>query len=130
MDTISWPAFALGAALALAKAIDLLIDRLRERRKETSANQREDRKTVYERLDKLETKYDDLREKYDTAVDQRDEAERERDNLKRLYSRMANAVQWLILDNELMCRKLGINPSHKYRDLTGETLNGGINPND
>lgn len=113
-----------------------VVDSIMERRKLSAAGQRDDRKTVWERLDIVEAKYDALRTKYDAAIDavqlagdERDKVKKERDYFHYHYGRVVNAVQWLILDNEKMCQMLGIVPTHKYRDMTGEFLDGGENPN-
>lgn len=124
---ISWVLpFLVGVALpGMAKILDAVM----ERRKAAAAGQREDRKTVWERLDILEAKYDALRDKYDRTIDEKQAAEEERDHLKRLYIRVVNTVQYLVLDNDLMCRRLGIKPTHSYAELSGELLDGGGNPN-
>ena len=124
---ISWVLpFLVGVALpGMAKILDAVM----ERRKAAAAGQREDRKTVWERLDIFEHKYDTLREKYDTLMDQKQSIEDERDHIKRLYILVVNTVQYLVLDNDLMCRRLGIKPTHTYAELSGELLDGGGNPN-
>lgn len=111
-----------GAVASLFKWIDSTIDRRREDKKERDKEADQRRITDADRLDTVQERYDKLRKQKDDQDDAFDKQERELRNVIKLYDGAITAVQWLILDNQLMSRKLGLPPDPRYLHLTNNDI--------
>lgn len=141
MGEVTWPALIAAAVMAAAKTLDWLYEQYQARREkakkdrvERSADERETRKTAWERADTLEQKYDQLWDKYDKRGEQLVKCEDELDTTRRRLFRFVNAFQYLAWDNVYLSRQAGVDPpsAYKYQYLIDEStaFNNLEDPND
>jgi len=122
MNDVGWTAIAAALGMTCLKWIEVTLDRRREDRKERDKQALPKQIFDADRLDTVQEKYDKLRKDKDDQDDAFDTQERELKQVLKLYDRAITAVQWLVLDNQLMRRELRKPPDPRYLHLTNNDI--------